>query len=76
MTSQITFARVNADEARIYQDGEHVGDLYRQPDVLDPASHYYMIHLDEDPRGPARVHERSRIRDVAQSLVDTHPLWP
>ena len=73
MASQITFGRVNADEARIYQDGEHVGDLYRQPDVLDPASHYYVIHMDEDPRGPVRVHERSRIREVAQRRVDTHP---
>ena len=35
MTSQITFGRVNADEARIYQDGDHVGDLYRQRDILN-----------------------------------------
>ena len=75
MTSQITFGRATADEARIYQDGDHVGDLYRQRDILDPASHYYMIHLDEDPRGPARVHQRSRIRDATQRLLDTHPLW-
>ena len=25
MTGQITFGRVGADEARIYQDGDHVG---------------------------------------------------
>ena len=76
MTSQITFGRATADEARIYQDGDHVGDVYRQRDILDPASSYFVIHLDEDSRGSVRVHERSRIRDVAQRLVDTHPLWP
>ena len=45
-----------------------------QPDILNPGEHYYVVHLDEDYRGPVRVHERSRIRDVAQYLVDTHPL--
>ena len=50
------------------------GGLYRQPDVLDPASSYFVILVAEDPRGPVRVHERSRIRDVAQRLVDNHPL--
>ena len=75
MSSQITFGRVSAHEARIYQDGDHVGDLYHQTDILDPASSYFVIHLDEDSRGPVRVHERSRVRAVAQSLVDSHPLW-
>ena len=76
MTSQITFGRVNADEARIYQDGEHVGDLYRQRDILNAGGHYYVIHLDEDCRGPVHVHQRGRIREVAQRRVATHPLWP
>ncbi len=75
MTGQITFGRVGADEARIYQDGDHVGDLYRQRDILDPAaSSYFVIHLDEDPRGPVTVHERSRVREVARRLLDSHPL--
>ena len=76
MSNQITFGRASADEARIYQDGDHVGDLYRQTDILDPASSYYVIHIEEDSRGPVRVHERARIRAVAQRLVDTHPLGP
>ena len=73
--SEITFKRVAPHEARIFQDGDHVGDLYRQTDILDPSSSYFVIHLDEDARGPVRVHERSRVRDIAQRLVDTHPLW-
>ena len=51
MSSRITFGRASADEARIYQDGDHVGDLYRQRDILEPSSSYFVIHLDEDPRG-------------------------
>ena len=74
MTSQITFGRATADEARIYQDGDHIGDVYRQRDILEPSSAYFVIHLSEDPRGPVTVHDRSRIRDVAQRLIDSHPL--
>ena len=31
-------------------------------------------HLSEDPRGPVRVHERHRVREVARHLLDTHPM--
>ena len=72
----ITFRRVAPDEARILADGEHVGDVYRQPDILYPGRNYFVIHLDEDFRGPVRVHDRSRIREVAAERIRTHPLGP
>jgi len=31
-------------------------------------------HLSDDPRGPVRVHERSRIREVTQELLASHPM--
>ena len=71
----VTFKRIAPDESRIYHDGDLVGEVYRQADCLKPGSHDYVIHLDEDCRGPVRVHERERIREVVQRLVDTHPLW-
>ena len=75
MSSTVTFTRVADNEARIHDaDGDHVGDLFRHPDILEAGSFYFVIHLDEDPRGPVRVHERSRIREVAQRRLDTHPL--
>lgn len=74
--SDITFRRVAPDEARILADGEHVGDLYRQDDILKPGAVFYVVHLSEDPRGPIRVHERALIREVAENRVRTHPLWP
>ena len=73
--SGIAFRRIAPDEARIVLDGDHVGDVYRQDDVLLPGSHFYVVHLDEDPRGPRRVHDRNRIREVTERLVLSHPLW-
>ena len=71
----IVFHRVAPDEARIVLDGDHVGDVYRQADVLSPGSHFHVVHLEEDPRGPCRVHDRSRVRAETERLVLSHPLW-
>ena len=73
--SGIAFRRISPDEARIVVDGDHVGDVYLQEDVLSPGSHFYVVHLDEDPRGPHRVHDRNRIREATERLVLSHPLW-
>ena len=75
MSSTVTFTRVSADEARIYADGDYVGDLFRQPDILHQGEYFYVVHLSEDPRGPVRVHERARIRKVAEERIRSHPLW-
>ncbi len=72
----VTFKRLTPQESRIYDaDGDHVGDVYRQDDILVPGQAFYVLHLFDDPRGPKRVHDRGRIRDVAQSLLDSHPLF-
>ena len=73
----ITFKRITPHESRIHDaDGDHVGDVYRQDDILVPGQVFYVIHLHEDPRGPQRVHDRSRIRDVARRRLASHPLRP
>ena len=71
----ITFKRIAPHEARIYEDGECVGDVIRQRDILQPHRHVFVIHLVEDHRGPVRVHDRSRIRQVAERMLATHPLF-
>ncbi len=72
----ITFKRITPQDSRIYDaTGDHVGDVYRQDDILSPGQVFYVLHLFEDPRGPRRVHDRGRIREVAQSLLDSHPLF-
>ena len=76
MSSTVTFIRVGANEARIHDaDGDYVGDLFRQRDILEPGEHFYVIHLSEDPRGPLRVHERERVREMAEERLRSHPLW-
>ncbi len=74
MSSDIRFRRVGENEARVYQDGDHVGYLYRHDDILNRGEVFYVVHLSEDPRGPVRVHERHRVREVARHLLDTHPM--
>ena len=74
MSSDIGFRRVGENQARVYQDGYHVGDVFRHDDVLNPGEVFYVVHLSEDPRGPVRVHERHRVREVARHLLDTHPM--
>ena len=74
--SRITFKRVTPEESVIFDaDGDRVGEVCRQPDILNPGKHYYVVHLYEDPRGWVRVYDRSRIRDVAQRQLDTHPYF-
>ena len=72
---QVSFKRITPEESRIFADGDYVGDVYRQPDILHEGEHYYVVWLDEDYRGPVRVHERERIREVAEQRVRSHPLW-
>ena len=75
MSTRIVFRKANDNEVRIYDaDGDHVGDVIRQRDILCPSSSHFIIHMNEDPRGFVRVHEHSRVRETAQRLLDTHPL--
>ena len=74
--SPVTFKRIAPDEARILAGGEHVGDLYRQPDILNAGAVFYVVHLTEDPRGFVRVHDRSHIREVVAERIRTHPFGP
>ena len=70
---QVTFQRVAEDEARILADNAYVGDLYRQPDVLREGAVLYIVHLEDDPRGWCRVHDRDRLREVCVERIRTHP---
>ena len=72
--SAIAFRRIAPDESRIYQSSEHVGDVYALDDPLRDGARYFVVHLDEDPRGPVRVHDRNQIRQVTERLVFSHPL--
>ena len=69
----VTFHKVADDEARIFADGEYVGDLFRHRDILSPDTLLYVLHLEDDARGFVRVHERHRVREVAVQRILSHP---
>ena len=55
----VSFRRIAPDESRIHVDGDdHVGDVYAMSDPSAAGGRVYIIHLDEDYRGPTRVHDR------------------
>jgi len=70
---QITFRKTGEGEARIYEDGRIVGELFRDEDHDRPGGVLYTIHLAEDFRGPCRIRERSVIRETVVRLLDTLP---
>ncbi len=74
--SQVTFQRITPEESRILDaDGGHVGDVYAHDDILKPGRRVYLILLDEDPRGWAKVYDRARIREVAEARLASHPYF-
>ena len=73
--THIAFKRITPELSRIHDDDGCVGEVYRQPDVLHRGRHYYVVHLTEDPRGPLRVFDRSRIREEARLRLLTHPYY-
>ena len=73
---QLDFNRIARNEWRIRLGTDIVGHVLRMPDVLEPGAAVFVIHLDEDARGPVRVHDADRVRAETQRMVRTHPLWP
>ena len=67
----IRFKRTLPDHAHMYHGEELVGELTRQADCLNPGAFYFVIHLYDDLRGPFRVHDRNRLREVAKHRVRT-----
>ena len=72
--TDLAFKLAAPDEVRIYRDGQHIGDIFKDEDILNPGQHHYLIWLAEDWRGWKRVTERSRLRETAERWVETHPL--
>ena len=74
---QVTFKRIAPEESRVYDaEGDHVGDVYAQDDILNPGARVYVVHLSDDPRGFVRVNDRARVRQVAEERLLSHPFLP
>ena len=73
-TTDLAFELAASDEVRIYRDGQHIGDIYKDEDILEPGRFHYLIWLTDDWRGWKRVTERGKLRETVERWVDTHPL--
>ena len=71
--SHLTFKRVRPDESRIYADGEYVGDVYAHDDIINPDRRVYLVLIEDGPRGWVAVHDRARIRQVAEERLLSQP---
>ncbi|MDE0281906.1 MAG: hypothetical protein OXN16_12645 [Gammaproteobacteria bacterium] len=71
--SRITFRKIDQKEALIYHDGELVGELFRDENLLTGRP-VYLILLSEDWRSWLRVEDRSKVRDCIRQRLRTHPL--
>ena len=68
-----TFKLTAPDEVRVYLDGQHIGDIFKDEDILEPGRHHYLIWLAEDRRGWKRVTDRGKLRETLERWVETHP---
>ena len=73
--TELTFERTAPDEVRIYRDGEYVGDIYKDEDILAPGQFHYLIWLSEDWRGWKRVTDRASLDATVRRWVDSHPFY-
>ena len=72
--SQVVILSLSDDESRIYKDGEYVGDVYHETDILD-GEPVHLVHLNEDPRGWERVRNRTDVLAAAAQRIESHPYW-
>lgn len=71
MDHDITYRQDNANTWRILYRGEAVGVLLRHysPGISHPA---WIVHLDDDSRGPRRTEDESQVPALVDELVSSH----
>ena len=69
----LTFKLAAPDEVRVYRDGDYIGDIFKDEDILEPGRFHYLIWLADDFRGWKRVTDRGHLRAAVERWVETHP---
>ncbi len=72
---RLQFRPTSTHSARIYRDGTDIGEVSRHNEHHDPLQRYYIIRLDQDPRGFKYVRNRSLLSETLLLYVSTHPLY-
>ena len=60
--------------ARITEDGELVGELFRDESGFEEEPPFHVVDLTEDPRGPKRVYLRESLVETARWTLDPLPV--
>ena len=71
----IDILEATPEEARIYEDGDLIGEIFRDESAFEDEPPFYVVDLSEDPRGPKRVYARENLVETVHWMVDSHPLW-
>ena len=48
--SSIDIRQAVPEQARIHEDGELMGEIYRDESAFEEEAPFYVVHLSEDPR--------------------------
>ena len=41
--TELSFKLAAPDEVCVYRDGQHIGDIFKDEDILNPGRHHYLI---------------------------------
>ncbi|MDE3260993.1 MAG: hypothetical protein OYL41_03305 [Acidobacteriota bacterium] len=72
--SAIDIDRAVPPMPRLSEDGELVGELFRDEAGFEEEPPFYVVDLTEDPRGPKRVYVRESLLETARWTLDPHPV--
>ena len=62
-------------EERVYEDGDLVGEMFRDENACEEQAPFYIVRLTDDPNGPTRIYAREQLHETAQWTVDARPGW-
>ena len=75
--SDVRFRRTGDNECDIVVHGQTVGIVTRRPDIAAPdGGWFYVVHLDDDFRGPRQVDDRDHVKAVAAAMIAERDLAP
>ena len=59
------------EQARIFEDGELVAEIFRGDHAFEEQAPFYVVDLTDDPHGPRRIYARDHSIETARWTVDS-----
>ena len=70
----IDIDRIAPRQTRIHEDGELVGEVFRDEAGFEEEPPFHVVDLSEDPRGPKRVYLREDLVETVRWTLDPYPV--